>query len=198
MRIGEIERKSLETHVRVQINLDKSGTVEINSGIGFFDHMLSLFAAHGDFSLKVGCVGDLHVDGHHSVEDVGIVMGKAFKQALGDRKGINRYGFASIPMDESLTEISLDISGRPYLHLEIPELSGIVGDFDTQLLEEFLRSFSIHFGLTLHIRVLYGRNSHHIIEGIFKALGRAIKQAIYIDTYSIQRDEVPSTKGILD
>lgn len=198
MRIGEVERKSLETHVRVQVNLDKSGSVEVDSGIGFFDHMLSLFAAHGGFNLKVYCIGDLQVDGHHSVEDIGIVMGQAFRQALGDRKGINRYGYGSIPMDESLTEISLDISGRPYLHLETPKLSDFVGDFDTQLLEEFLRAFSTHLGLTLHVRVLYGRNTHHIIEGIFKALGRAIKQAIYIDTSSNQRDIVPSTKGMLD
>lgn len=122
MRTGEVERKSLETHVRVQVNLDESGNVEVDSGIGFFDHMLSLFAAHGGFNLKVYCIGDLQVDGHHSVEDIGIVMGQAFRQALGDRKDINRYGYASIPMDESLTEISLDISGRPYLHLETPTL----------------------------------------------------------------------------
>ncbi len=198
MRTGEVERKSLETHVRVQVNLDESGNVEVDSGIGFFDHMLSLFAAHGGFNLKVYCIGDLQVDGHHSVEDIGIVMGQAFRQALGDRKDINRYGYASIPMDESLTEISLDISGRPYLHLETPTLSDFVGDFDTQLLEEFLRAFSTHLGLTLHVRVLYGRNTHHIIEGIFKALGRAIKQAIYIDASSNQRDIVPSTKGMLD
>jgi len=182
----------------VKINLDESDKVEIDSGIGFFDHMLSLFAAHGGFNLKVCCDGDLQIDGHHSVEDIGIVLGQAFRQALGDRRGINRYGFASIPMDESLTEISLDISGRPYLHLETPKLSERVGDFDTQLLEEFLRAFSIHLGLTLHVRVLYGRNTHHIIEGIFKALGRAIKQAIYIDTSSKQKDIVPSTKGMLD
>jgi len=198
MRIGEVERKSLETYVMVKINLDESDKVEIDSGIGFFDHMLSLFAAHGGFNLKVCCDGDLQIDGHHSVEDIGIVLGQAFRQALGDRRGINRYGFASIPMDESLTEISLDISGRPYLHLETPKLSERVGDFDTQLLEEFLRAFSIHLGLTLHVRVLYGRNTHHIIEGIFKALGRAIKQAIYIDTSSKQKDIVPSTKGMLD
>ncbi len=198
MRIGEIERKSLETYVKVQINLDQNGKVEVDTGIGFFDHMLSLFAAHGGFSLNVYCAGDLQVDGHHSVEDIGIVIGQAFRQALGDRRGINRYGFASIPMDESLTEVSLDISGRPYLHLETPKLSERVGAFDTQLLEEFLRAFSMHLGLTLHVRVLYGRNTHHILEGIFKSLGRAMKQAIYIDTSSNQKDMVPSTKGMLD
>lgn len=198
MRAGTAKRESLETKVSVAVNINGNGEIDIETGIGFFDHMLILFASHGGFDLDVKCLGDLQVDGHHSVEDVGIVMGMAFRQALGDRKGINRYGTAILPMDESLTMVSLDISGRPYLHLETPNLTQWAGDFDTQLLEEFLRSFSSHLGLTLHARVLYGRNTHHMIEGIFKALGRAMKQAVAIDPSLANRDIVPSTKGILE
>ena len=196
--IGNVKRSSSETEVSVSINLEGNNNIHIQTGIGFFDHMLTLFAAHGGFDIEVHCSGDLEVDGHHSIEDVGIVMGKAFKQALGDHKGINRYGTIFLPMDESLTMVSLDISGRPYLHLEIPHLSPFVGNFDTQLVEEFLRSFAIHFGLTLHVQVLYGRNTHHMIEGVFKALGRAIKQAMAIDTSLVDKNVVPSTKGIID
>jgi imidazoleglycerol-phosphate dehydratase len=193
-RTGKSERKSLETEVFVSVNLSGNNNISVDTGIGFFDHILTLFAAHGSFDLKVRCVGDIEVDGHHSVEDIGIVMGKAFKNALGERKGINRYGTTILPMDESLAMVSLDISGRSYLHLDVPCLSQYVGNFDTQLLEEFLRSFSSHLGLTLHVKVFYGRNTHHIIEGIFKALGRAMKKAVAIGN----SDEIPSTKGILD
>lgn len=198
VRTGMAKRESFETKVSVTVNIEGKDEIEIETGIGFFDHMLTLFAAHGGFDLDVNCLGDLKVDGHHSVEDVGIVMGMAFRQALGDRKGINRYGTVILPMDESLTMVSLDISGRSYLHLETPELTERVGDFDTQLLEEFLRSFSSHLGLTLHVRVIYGRNTHHMIEGIFKALGRAMKEAVAIDPSLANKNVVPSTKGILD
>jgi imidazoleglycerol-phosphate dehydratase len=196
-RTGTGRRESLETKVSVTLNIDGEGKANIKTGIGFFDHMLTLFAVHGGFDLDVNCLGDLEVDGHHSVEDVGIVLGMVFKQALGERKGIHRYGTMILPMDESLAMVSLDISGRPYLHLETPPLNQRVGNFDTQLLEEFLRSFSNHLGLTLHVRVPYGRNTHHIIEAIFKALGRAMKQAVAIDS-GIDADAVPSSKGILD
>lgn len=197
-RTGNIERQSLETKVSITVNIEGKGYSKIDTGIGFFDHMLVLFAAHGRFDLEVNCLGDLQVDGHHSVEDVGIVMGMAFRQALGSREGINRYGTVILPMDESLTMVSLDISGRPYLHLQTPELIQSVGSFDTQLLEEFLRSFSNHLGLTLHVRVLYGRNTHHIIEGVFKALGRAMRQAVAMDPSLAEANQIPSTKGILD
>lgn len=197
-RVGTGKRESTETEVSVKVNLKGNNKIDIKTGIGFFDHMLTLLAAHGGFNLQVSCRGDLEVDGHHSVEDVGIVMGKAFKEALGDRKGINRYGTTFLPMDESLAMVSLDISGRAYLHLESPPLSSHIGDFHTELLEEFLRSFSNHFGLTLHVRVLYGRNTHHMIEGIFKALGRSLREAVSIGTDPANMDAIPSTKGILD
>jgi len=155
-RKAEINRKSYETDISLFICLEGEGNIEIDSGIGFFDHMLTLLAAHGSFDISLRCVGDLYVDGHHTVEDIGIVFGKAFREALGDRKGINRYGTVFVPMDECLAMVSLDISGRPYLHYEVPEMAERVGDFDTELLEEFLRAFSVHGGITLHVRVLYG------------------------------------------
>jgi len=194
-RIGSSERNTKETKVSIQLNIDGKGVVESKSGIGFFDHMLTLLAMHGRYDLKVVADGDLGVDGHHTVEDVGIVLGKALTDALGDKKNIQRYGTVFVPMDESLAMVSLDISGRPYLHMEIPTLAPMVGDFDTQLLEEFFRSFSVHSGITLHIRVLYGRNTHHMIEAVFKALGRALSQA------TVKNDQwggVPSTKGFID
>ncbi|HZJ57764.1 MAG TPA: imidazoleglycerol-phosphate dehydratase HisB [Clostridia bacterium] len=197
-RTGTVKRESFETKVSATVEIDGSGRNNIKTGIGFFDHMLDLLSSHGRFDIDISCIGDLQVDGHHSVEDIGIVLGRAFKKALGQRMGINRYGNMTLPMDETLAEVSLDISGRPYLHLEMPALTQFVGDFDTQLLEEFLRSFSNHLGLTLHVRVAYGRNTHHIIEGIFKALGRALRQAVAVDSTLADRDVIPSTKGILD
>lgn len=194
-RLGKAERNTTETRVAVSIQLDGNGEVNCITGIGFFDHMLTLLAAHGRFDLNIDSKGDLEVDGHHTVEDVGIVLGKAFHQALGDKKDIQRYGTAFVPMDESLATVSLDISGRPYLHIEFPALAPMAGDFDTQLLEEFFRAFSIHGGITLHIRVLYGRNTHHMIEAAFKALGQALRQAVGVNS---QWDGVPSTKGLLD
>ena len=196
-RKAEIKRKSYETNISLSLCLEGEGNINIKSGIGFFDHMLTLLAAHGSFDMELECIGDLHVDGHHTVEDIGIVLGKAFREALGDKKGITRYGTFFIPMDESLAMVSVDISGRPYLHYDTPTMSAQLGDFDTQLVEEFLRAFCIHAGLTLHARVLYGKNVHHIIEAIFKALGHALRIAVALqpDTSKMQ---IPSTKGILD
>lgn len=194
MRIGKLTRATNETRVDVELNLDDAGVAEISSGIGFFDHMLNLFAAHGQLSLKVTCAGDLHVDGHHSVEDIGIALGTALKEALGDKRGIARYGTFFLPMDETLALVSLDISGRPFLVCEVGELAPMIGSFDTQLVEEFLRAFAFNAGLTLHVKILYGKNSHHKIEAIFKALGHALKSAVTIDE---KIHGVPSTKGVL-
>ena len=194
MRIGKIFRETRETKVEVEINLDGNGENKINTGIGFFNHMLNLFAAHGHFDLTVNCAGDLEVDGHHSVEDVGICLGTAIKNALGDKRGINRYGTFYLPMDESLAFVTLDISGRPFLVCELGELAPMIGNFDTELVEEFLRAFAFNAGITLHAKILYGKNSHHKIEGIFKALGHALRIAVDINE---NVKGVPSTKGIL-
>jgi imidazoleglycerol-phosphate dehydratase len=194
-RIGKAERATTETKVSVTLNLNGKGIADCNTGIGFFDHMLTLLTAHGGFDLKVEAEGDLEVDGHHTVEDTGIVLGQAFNKALGDKKDIQRFGTAFVPMDESLAVVNLDISGRPYLHMEFPALAPMVGDFDTQLLEEFFRALSIHGGITLHVRVLYGRNTHHMIEAAFKALGRSLRQAAGKDP---RWGGTPSTKGRID
>src|SRR5690625_438505 len=195
MREASKKRTTFETEIEMTVNLDDPNKVEIDTGIGFFDHMLTLFARHGRFGLAVNANGDLEVDGHHTVEDTGIVMGQLIKQALGDKKQINRYGTAYVPMDESLGFVSLDISGRPYLVFEVEELTAKVGDFDTELVREFLQSFSTHAGITLHARVLYGVNTHHKIEAIFKALGRALGEAMTINP-NIQG--VNSTKGVIE
>lgn len=194
MRSGKIERETKETKIFVEINLDGSGKTEIKSGIGFFNHMLNLFAAHGQFDLKVDCAGDLEVDGHHSVEDIGIALGAVVKNALGDKHGITRYGTFYLPMDETLALVSLDISGRPFLVFDGGEFAPMIGDFDTELVEEFLRAFAFNAGITLHAKILYGKNSHHKVEAIFKALGHALKIAVTRDE-KIQG--VLSTKGIL-
>ncbi len=194
MRIGKINRATNETKIDVEINLDGNGKAEISSGIGFFNHMLNLFAAHGQFDLKVICAGDLEVDGHHSVEDIGISLGAALKSALGDKRGITRYGTFFLPMDETLALVSLDISGRPFLVCEIGELAPAIGDFDTELVEEFLRAFAFNAGITLHAKIFYGKNSHHKVEAIFKALGHALKTAVTVDK---KIKGVPSTKGVL-
>lgn len=194
MRIGKINRKTNETCIDVELNLDGSGKVEIDSGVGFFNHMLNLFAAHGQFDLKVHCAGDLEVDGHHSIEDIGISLGAAFKEALGDKRGITRYGTFFLPMDETLALVSLDISGRPFLVCEVGELAPMIGDFDTELVEEFLRAFAFNAGITLHAKVLYGKNSHHKVEAIFKALGHALRIAVTVDE---KIKGIPSTKGVL-
>ena len=194
MRIGRLNRTTNETRIDVELNLDGAGKAEINSGVGFFDHMLNLFAAHGQFDLKVICAGDLEVDGHHSIEDIGIALGTALKSALGDKRGITRYGTFFLPMDETLALVSLDISGRPFLVCEVGELALMIGTFDTELVEEFLRAFAFNAGLTLHVKILYGKNSHHKVEAIFKALGHALKAAVAIDD---KIRGVPSTKGVL-
>ncbi len=194
MRTAQIERKTNETAVKIFLELDGDGKANIDTGIGFFDHMLTLFAAHGRFDLDVKCDGDLHVDGHHSVEDIGITLGAAIKEALGDKRGINRYGTFYLPMDESLAFVSLDISGRPFLVCDLGELTPTVGAFDTQLVEEFLRAVAFNAGITLHVKVLYGSNTHHKIEAVFKALGHALRHAVESDP---RMNDIPSTKGML-
>lgn len=195
MRASEIIRKTGETDIRLTLSLDGSGVSDVKTGCGFLDHMLTLFARHARYDLTVSCVGDTWVDYHHTAEDVAICLGKAFKDALGDKKGIVRYGDKTIPMDETLILAAIDISGRDYLGyaLDIPAYK--VGDFDTELCEEFWRAFVREAGVTLHIRQLAGTNSHHIIEGAFKAVARAASAATAIDPRF--KDEIPSTKGVL-
>ncbi|MBR4057057.1 MAG: imidazoleglycerol-phosphate dehydratase HisB [Oscillospiraceae bacterium] len=195
MRTAKIDRKTAETDISLWLDLDGTGVSDCRTGCGFLDHMLTLFAKHGRFDLNVTCVGDTHVDYHHTVEDVGICLGKAFAQGLGDKRGIVRYGDTTLAMDESLILTAVDISGRGgcYYALEIPTEK--VGDFDTELCQEFLIAFARDAGLTLHVRQLTGCNSHHIIEGAFKSLGRSMKKAVAIDkTFA---NEIPSTKGVL-
>ena len=195
MRTAEINRKTAETDIRLMLNLDGTGTSDCRTGCGFLDHMLTLFARHGRFDLTVSCVGDTQVDYHHTVEDIGICLGKAFAQALGDKKGIVRYGSMTLPMDEALILSAVDISGRGgcYYDLQIPTQK--VGDFDTELDQEFWIAFSQNASLTLHLKQLAGRNSHHILEGGFKSVARSLKAAVRIDPEFA--DEVPSTKGML-
>ena len=194
MRKAEIQRKTKETDIKVMLDLDGSGKVSIDTGIGFFDHMLTAFGVHGGFDLSVVCRGDLEVDGHHSVEDVGIALGKAFAKALGDKGGIARYGSFYIPMDEALAFCSLDISGRPFLVFNAELTNERVGEFDTCLTEEFFRAFAFNSGITLHVRKEYGRNDHHIIEAMFKAVAHALKAAVTKNADG----SVLSTKGVLD
>ena len=195
MRIAEISRKTAETDVYVKLNLDGKGDCEISTGIGFLDHMLNLFGKHGRFDLVVKCDCDIEDDGHHTTEDIGIALGQAFKEALGDKRGICRYGSTILPMDEALILTAVDISGRPYLRYRMKIPAPMVGDFDTELLREFVIAFAFNAGITLHIRRLDGVNSHHIIEGTFKSLGRTLKKAVAIDEKA--KDEIPSTKGVL-
>ncbi len=194
VRKGSVSRRTAETDISVSLELDGTGKAEVHSGIGFFDHMLNLFAAHGLFDLTVQCNGDIEVDGHHSVEDIGIALGDALKEALGDKKGIARYGSFYLPMDESLALVALDISGRPFLVYDGGEMAPMIGGYDTELTEEFLRAFAFHAGITLHVKVLYGTNSHHKVEAIFKALGHALRIAAGKDD---RVQGVPSTKGVL-
>lgn len=194
MRTAAVERKTAETAIKLVLNLDGRGNGVIDSGIGFFDHMLNLMASHGLFDLTLACDGDLEVDGHHSVEDIGIALGQAFWQAIGDKKGIRRYGTFYLPMDEALAFVSLDISGRPFLVYDGGPMAPMIGGYDSELTEEFLRAFAFHAGITLHVKVLYGTNSHHKVEAIFKALGHAIRQAVENDP---RVEGIPSTKGML-
>ncbi len=195
MRKAEIKRETAETDIVLSLDLDGSGKVQCETGIGFLDHMLTLFARHGGFDLELKCQGDTWVDFHHSTEDIGICLGKAVAQALGDKKGIVRYGDIILPMDEALIVCAVDISGRgeSYFALDIPTEK--VGDFDTELCEEFFRAFARDAGVTLHLRQLSGKNSHHIIEGAFKAFARSLAKAAAIDEKNA--DRVPSTKGML-
>lgn len=195
MRRAKIERKTKETDIKIELGIDGTGKYAINTSIPFLDHMLSLMCKHGLLDLKIKAKGDIDIDDHHTVEDAGIVLGKAVKQALGDMKGLSRYGQASVPMDEALAVVSLDISARPYLVYRVEFLKkSKLKDFDPDLIEDFLQAFSGHAGITLHIGVPYGRNTHHIIEAIFKALGRALRQAVTIDP---RVRGIPSTKGKL-
>ena len=195
MRTSDISRVTAETDIRLSLDLDGSGVSDVDTGVGFLDHMLTLLARHARFDLYVKAKGDVYVDDHHTVEDIGIVLGQAFAEAVGDKKGICRYGSCILPMDEALILCAVDISGRDYLgySLEIPTEK--VGTFDTELNEEFWLGFTRNAGVTLHLQQLAGKNSHHIIEGAFKAAARALKQAVSID--AAYADEIPSTKGLL-
>lgn len=195
MRQAKLSRKTNETDITLSLNLDGKGEAKINTGVGFLDHMLTLFAKHGKFDLEVECKGDIQVDDHHSVEDIGICLGEAFKEALSDKKGICRYGSLILPMDEALVLAAVDLSGRSYLGFDVNLPSKRVGSFDTELVEEFFLSFVRTAGLNLHIRSLSGSNTHHIIEGAFKAVARAMREAVKIDPDF--KDEIPSTKGVL-
>lgn len=195
MRKGELKRKTAETDIELSLTLDGTGKSSIDTGCGFLDHMLTLFASHGRFDLNLSCKGDTNVDFHHSVEDVGICLGKAFSDAIGDCKGIKRYGNMILPMDESLVLCALDVSGRAYLNYDVSIAAEKIGDFDTELIEEFFYAFVRNSGVTLHIKRLDGRNAHHIAEAAFKAFARALRQAVEIDMQS--KDEIPSTKGVL-
>ena len=195
MRTAEIKRTTKETDIALRLDIDGTGKSEVNSGVGFLDHMLTLFAKHGRFDLELSCNGDTYVDDHHSVEDIGIALGQAFEQALGDKRGIVRYGSFILPMDETLILSAVDISGRSYLNFDLHIPTQKVGTFDTELTEEFFLGFVRNANLTLHLKQLEGKNSHHIIEGAFKAFGRTMKQAVAIDEDF--KDEIPSTKGVL-
>ena len=195
MRSCEIKRKTNETDIALTLGLDGSGASEIQSGCGFLDHMLTLFAKHGGFDLSLTCKGDVEVDYHHSVEDIGISLGKAFAEALGDKKGICRYGSMILPMDETLILSAVDISGRAYYESELSMRAEKVGDFDVELVDEFFQAFAQNAGINLHVRQLAGKNTHHIIEGIFKSVARSLRAAVAIDVRFA--DAVPSTKGVL-
>lgn len=195
MRKGVINRKTAETDIELSLTLDGAGKSDINTGCGFLDHMLTLFASHGRFDLSVSCKGDTDVDFHHSVEDIGICLGKAFSEAIGDCRGIKRYGNMMLPMDESLVLCALDVSGRAYLNYDVNMTAERIGDFDTELVEEFFLAFVRNSGVTLHIKMLDGKNAHHVAEAAFKAFARALRQAVEIDGQG--KNEIPSTKGVL-
>lgn len=195
MRQGRVERRTAETDVRVDLALDGSGQARIRTGIGFLDHMLELFARHALFDLQVEVAGDLHVDGHHTAEDAGIALGQAFARGLGDKRGVTRYASLDLPMDETLTRVAVDISGRPFLVFRTTFPTERVGTFDTELVREFFQAFAMNAGITLHVETFYGANSHHIAESCFKGLARALRAAVALDPR--EGDRVPSTKGSL-
>ena len=193
-RKATVSRTTAETKIELSVNLDGEGKNKIHTGIGFFDHMMNLFASHGLFDLHVICDGDTEVDGHHSVEDIGIALGQAFKEAMGNKFGIMRYGSFFLPMDETLALVALDISGRPFLVYEGGAMAPMIGGYDTELTEEFLRAFAFNAGITLHVKLFYGTNSHHKVEAIFKGLGHAMRIALSADP---RVHGIPSTKGML-
>ena len=195
MRSAVLERKTSETQIKLSLDIDGSGTSEISSGIGFLDHMLTLFAKHSGFNLEVSCTGDTYVDDHHSCEDIGIVLGSALREALGDKRGISRYGDIILPMDEALILCACDVSGRSCLVFNADFPTEKIGSFDTELVQEFFEAFTRSSGITFHIRKLSGANSHHIAEGIFKAFARCLAKACGIDEK--RKDEIPSTKGVI-
>ncbi len=194
-RVATVQRNTAETQISVRINLDGSGVSSLSTGIGFFDHMLDQIARHGLIDLDIQAKGDLHIDGHHTVEDVGITLGQAFAQAVGDKRGLRRYGHAYVPLDEALSRVVVDFSGRPGLHMRVPFKSGMIGGFDTQLAFEFFQGFVNHAGVTLHIDNLHGENAHHQAETVFKAFARALRMALERDAR--MGDTIPSTKGSL-
>lgn len=194
-RIAEVTRNTAETRICVKVNLDGTGLSKLSTGIGFFDHMLDQISRHGLVDLEIHAEGDLHIDGHHTVEDVGITLGQAVLKALGDKKGIRRYGHAYVPLDEALSRVVMDLSGRPGLEMHVPFKSGMVGAFDTQLAHEFFQGFVNHAGVTLHIDNLKGENAHHQAETVFKAFARALRSAIELDPRAL--GTIPSTKGSL-
>ncbi len=195
MRIAEVTRNTNETKIRVRLNLDGTGVGVFKTGIGFFDHMLDQVARHGLIDLEIHCEGDLHIDGHHTVEDVGITLGQAIAQAVGDKKGLTRYGHSYVPLDEALSRVVVDFSGRPGLQMHIPFTAGMIGQLDTQLVYEFFQGFVNHALVSLHIDNLKGQNAHHQCETIFKAFGRALRMALTLDPRSA--GVIPSTKGSL-
>ena len=195
MRSAAIKRKTGETDIAVSVALDGTGEAKISSGVGFLDHMLTLLARHALFDISVDCKGDLEIDQHHSVEDIGITLGQAFKQALGDKRGITRYAHSYLPMDETLSRVAVDVSGRPFLVFKTEFAREKIGGFDTELVREWFQAFTINAGITLHVETLYGQNAHHIAESCFKGLGRALRSAVAIDPR--EEGRVPSTKGSL-
>ena len=195
MRRASVERKTRETEISVSVNIDGAGKSDISTGVGFFDHMLDQLARHSLIDIEITAKGDLHIDDHHTVEDVGIALGQAIKSALGDRIGITRYADVSLPMDETLTRVALDVSGRPFLIFRTEFSTEKIGQFDTQLVREFFQAFAMNAGLTLHIETMYGFNSHHIAESCFKGVARALRAATKVDPR--QQDRIPSTKGTL-
>jgi len=195
MRKASVERNTSETKIKVSVDLDGTGEYDVKTGIGFLDHMLEQLSRHGLFDIQVAADGDLHIDFHHTTEDTGIALGQAFTQAMGERRGITRYGTAYAPMDETLTRVSLDASNRPHLVWKVDFARDKVGNMDTELFKEWFAAFAQNAGLTLHVETLYGENNHHIVESCFKALARALRQALEIDPR--KADTVPSTKGAL-
>jgi imidazoleglycerol-phosphate dehydratase len=195
MRQATCERKTKETEISVSVNLDGQGEYDVKTGIGFLDHMMEQLSRHSLIDLKIRAKGDLHIDYHHTVEDVGIILGQAFRQAMGDLRGITRYGSAIIPMDETCTRVSLDISGRPFLVWKVTFSRHKLGDMDTELFQEWFRAFCFGAGITLHVENMYGENNHHIVESSYKALARALRQALEIDPR--KADALPSTKGVI-